>query len=187
MSKLARWLLKQLGWTLVSPLSSQVKKCIIILAPHTSNWDFVIGLLYMWTYRLNVHYLIKEIWTKGLFGPFLRWTGAIGINRSQPENTISQLTKELEDSDRYLLAITPEGTRRRVPRWKTGFYRIATSCNLPIYFGFIDYKTKTLGFLGHLSPSGNQTADFDTIEHLYKDVVGKNPSNFNPRIFDRQH
>ncbi len=185
MAILTRWLLKQLGWKLVSPLPSQVKKCIIILAPHTSNWDFIMGLLYMWAYRLNIHYLIKDVWTKSLFGPFLRWTGAIGINRSQPDNTISQLTNELDRSDRYLLAITPEGTRHRVPVWKTGFYRIATSCNLPIYCGFIDYKTKTLGFLGHLSPSNDQAADFATIEHLYKNVIGKNPSNFNPRIFDR--
>ena len=182
-SSLSKFILIKLGWTFKNPLPQDLKQCVLILAPHTSNYDFVYGLLYKSAFKLKLRYLIKQEWVKGPLAPFFNWTGAIKINRAQPGNLVKTLTNLLKDSDHLMLGITPEGTRKRVEKWKTGFYRIAKECNLPIYCGYIDYKKKEMGFAGHLTPSKNQENDLKKIQEIYKDITAKNPDKFNPSIF----
>ena len=179
---LSKFILKKAGWTCINPLSNDVKQCVVILAPHTSNYDFIFGMLYKSAYKLKIRYLIKQEWVKGPLAPFFNWTGAIKINRAQPGNLVKTLTELLTNNEALILGITPEGTRKRVEKWKTGFYRIAKECNLPIYCGFMDYKKKEMGFAGHIKPTGDQEKDLKKIQEIYKNITAKNPENFNPVI-----
>ena len=181
--KTSNWLLRNLGWKSINPLPPNIKKCIIIVAPHTSNYDFIFGILYKFKHNLKVNYLIKQEWVNSIIGPLFTSTGALKINRKNPKNIVTDLINTAKESNHFLLGITPEGTRKRVEKWKTGFYRIANEANLPIYCGYIDYVKKEMGFLEKIIPTGDQEKDLKKIQELYKNITPKNSENFNPSIF----
>lgn len=174
------------GWKTVGSIPQDVKKCIIIGVPHTSNWDFIYARLALYIFDYRIRYLMKDSMFKNPIAAwFFRVTGGIPVNRRKSTNLTGELAKLLNSADTLYIAIPPEGTRKRVKRWKTGFYRIAVDCNIPIALAFIDYKKKQAGFMKILYPTGNMIEDFKVIESFYSPEMAAIPDNYNPQIFER--
>jgi len=179
---------KLTGWKTVGAIPSSVKKCIIVGAPHTSNWDFIYARIALYIYGYKIRYLIKDSVLKNPIASwFFRVTGAIPVNRSKSNNLTGELAELLKNEDMLYLAIPPEGTRKRVKRWKTGFYRVAIDCNIPIALAFLDYKNKQAGFMKIFYPSGNMIEDFKVIESFYSPEMAANPDYYNPQIIEKDN
>ena len=171
------------GWKTVGEIPSDVRKCIIVGAPHTSNWDFIYARFGLYIFGYKIRYLIKDSMFKNPIAAwFFRITGGIPVNRSKSTNLTGDLAQLLNTEDTLYIAIPPEGTRKRVKRWKTGFYHIAIDCNIPIALAFLDYKRKQAGFLKILYPTGNMVEDFKLIESFYSPKMAANPDYYNPKI-----
>ena len=162
-----------------------MKKCVLVAAPHTSNWDFIFGMAGLWILGNKVRYLIK----KEVFVPplswFLKWSGGIPVDRSQKNNLTEKLIGMLKEDKELFLLFPPEGTRSYVKKWRTGFYRVAMDTDLPIVLGYLDFETKQGGYGDWFKPSGNMKEDFLKIEEFYKTKKGKHPEKYNPLIFER--
>ena len=174
LSKFILWLL---GWKLRMELPA-TKKYIVIIAPHTSNWDFLLGKLANWSCGQKPKVLVKKEAFKFIIGAIIRKWGGVPIDRKRSKNLVDQVVQYFNDNDEFILGITPEGTRKRNPDWKTGFYRIAVKANVPIYFGYIDFATKRLGMHDFFIPTGNMESDINQIKSYYKDMKGYNPDQF---------
>lgn len=171
------------GWKTFGNIPSDVKKCIIVGAPHTSNWDFIYARLGLYIFGYKIRYLIKDSMFKNTISAwFFRITGGIPVNRSKSTNLTGELAQLLNNEDTLYIAIPPEGTRKRVNRWKTGFYRIAVDCKIPIALAFLDYKTKQAGFIDMFYPTGNMIEDLKLIESFYSPEMAAIPENYNPKI-----
>jgi 1-acyl-sn-glycerol-3-phosphate acyltransferase len=174
------------GWEVVGSLPENVDKAILIAAPHTSNYDFLQGLMVFWKCDLNVKFLIKQFWMKPPWKWFMKPLGGIGVNRSSKNKTefvdsLKRLFSEIEEP--FQLMITPEGTRSWVPRWKTGFYRIAVDVNVPIILCYTDKKTKTCGLGEVFYPTGDFEKDMEYIQAFYANFTGRHPEKYNPKIY----
>ncbi len=181
MKYLAHLILRLSGWNIYMRASLDIPRAVIIMAPHTSNLDFVIGRLAFFLYGIKPMILIKKEAFKGLPGLVLRWLGGVPVDRGHSQNTVKKITQEFERHDRFYLLITPEGTRRRVERWKKGFYFIALRARVPIFLGFLDYRRKEGGVGKMIYPSGDFDADFKIIQDFYRDKTARHPENFNLR------
>lgn len=172
--------LKIIGWKITAPVPDAIKKCVMIVAPHTSNLDFIIGRAAFYKMGLkNVKFLIKKESFKFPMGWLLKALGALPVDRSKGNNTINESISLFTKYDPLYLLITPEGTRKRVENWKKGFYHIAQSVHVPVVLIYIDYSKKEGGYGGVLYPSGNFDDDFKIITDFYRGKRGKNPENFN--------
>ncbi len=180
-------LFKIYGWKLVGSIPPGVKKGVIIAAPHTSNMDFFLALPTMWQMNIKGSYLIKKEWFKGPIGWIIRLTGGIPVERGR-DNTefVEKLKQQLQDRDDLFLLFTPEGTRKAVPRWKTGFYRVAVALGLPIILAYADYKSKQVHIEEVFYPEGDFEKDFTYLENFFKKVNPKFPDQYNPVIFERR-
>lgn len=176
-SWLAKFVMKILGWQLVGE-PPDMSKYVLIAAPHTSNWDFLVMLALDFAFKVECVWLGKDSLFRGPLGPFYRRMGGIPIDRSSRSSVVEQAVRAFQRSEKMVMAIPPEGTRRRAEHWKTGFYYIALGANVPLVFGFIDYKRKAAGFGPVLMPSGDIEADMAIIRGFYKDIKGKSPENF---------
>ena len=179
---LSKIIFKFMKWKVVGSLTYP-KKCLVIAAPHTSNWDFLIGRCYAYIIGVVPKYLIKSelyFWPLSIL---IRWNGGIPVYRKTAKNTVDQIVERLKTADNLILGIAPEGTRKRVKKWKTGFYHIAQKAEVPIVLMYMDYAKKEVGFLDVLYPSGDLQKDMEMIQEYYKDKVGKNPELFNPIIY----
>lgn len=150
---------------------------IFVGAPHTSNWDYVIGLMVMWSNDLPFRVLIKKEWTEGPLGPLIRASGGIGVDRDNPTGVVRRLIREAGSGEPFVLVIPPEGTRKQGEYWKSGFYRIAKAARLPLILGFVDHDTRTMGVGPSLRPSKDVKADMDAIRAFYADKAGVRPAN----------
>lgn len=172
--------LKLLGWKLVGNIPSDIKKCVIAVAPHTCIADFILGRLAYCSVGRPVKFLIKKEFFKN---PLLRWLliklGGIPVDRSKNNNTVNEVSALFKQYDELNIVITPEGTRKLVHRWKKGFYFIAERAGVPIILGFLDFKTKELGFGPVLYPSGNFDEDWKIMEDFYRGKTAKHPEKFN--------
>ena len=153
-------------------------KYIICLAPHTSNWDFVIGQLYAVGNGQRCQFLMKKEWFVGPLGTIFRKMGGIPVNRSKKTHLTDQLAEIATKSDRFELCITPEGTRSLNPDWKLGFYYIALKANLPILLYAADYSQKKVYATKYIIPSGDVESDLREIKLYFKDFKGKHPEKF---------
>jgi 1-acyl-sn-glycerol-3-phosphate acyltransferase len=153
MRLLASILLKIMGWRVTHPMPEGIDKAVIIMAPHTSNWDFVFGRLGFASQSIKVKIIIKKESFFFPLGILLRWLGAIPVDRGFSAGTIKNVTQIMGNADKFYLLITPEGTRKLVKNWKKGFYFIAQQAKVPIIMGFLNYKTKTGGLGPVLYPS----------------------------------
>lgn len=172
------------GWKTIGSIPSNVKKCIIVGAPHTSNWDFIYARFGLYIFNYKIRYLIKKsMFDNPIAAWFFKVTGGIPVDRSQSTNLTGDLAKLLKTEDTLYIAIPPEGTRKKVDRWKTGFYHIAVDCNIPIALAFLDYKKKQAGFIKMLYPTGNMIEDFKLIESYYSPEMAANPDYYNPHIY----
>lgn len=175
---MASLVLRILGWKIVGELPADGKKCVVMMAPHTSNIDFVFGWLGYSSLGINSHFLIKKEAFKWFSSPLLNALGGIPVNRGRSANLVFQLTEEFEKREQLILTITPEGTRKPNKHWKKGYYLIAQHAGVPLVMGFLDYKTKTGGLGPSFRPSGNYEADLEKIRAFYKTKTARHPENF---------
>lgn len=175
---LCGWILyKQLGWRKEVTVEHP-KKFIICLAPHTSNWDFVLGQLYSCAEGLRSNYLMKKEWFFWPLGIIFRKFGGIPVYRNQTLNMTDQLAEMAKKAETFCLTITPEGTRSYNPEWKKGFYFIALKAGIPILLYAIDYEQKLIKCTKSIIPSGDVEKDMPKIKEYFATVKGKYPMLF---------
>nr|WP_183422278.1 1-acyl-sn-glycerol-3-phosphate acyltransferase [Luteibacter sp. Sphag1AF] len=170
--RLCRWVIERSGWRLAGELPN-VPKLVAIGAPHSSYWDGVWGLMMKSGVGIDIGVMIKREVLNGPFGPIVRRLGMVPIDRKAATDVVGQMIERFHQQDRMWLGIAPEGTRKRVTTWKSGFLRIARGAGVPILPIFFDYpsKTFTLGALFH--PTGNDEADMAAIRSMYAPYRGK--------------
>ncbi len=170
----ARWLLSLLGWRLriVPPPGP---KGILIVYPHTSNWDFPIGYLTKLAMALPLSFVGKDTLFRWPVGGLLRRMGGIPANRRERTGLTERLREEYERRDWIWLAIAPEGTRKHVPHLKSGFYRLALAANVPVGLAYIDWATRTVGIERYVRFTGDVDADMAQVRAAYAGKVGKHP------------
>jgi 1-acyl-sn-glycerol-3-phosphate acyltransferase len=174
-----------LGWKLHGDIPAHIDKCVVIVAPHTSNWDYIFGIVTSFKVRLPVRYLIKDEWLKRIaIGRLLKNWGALGITRSQRMNMVDHMAELLTHNDRIILAFPPEGTRKLAPKWKTGFYYVALKANVPIVMCSLDYGKKEVSIGEYFVPTGDYIKDMDIVREFYKDVTAKYPEKFSLEIYE---
>lgn len=154
------------------------EKCILCVAPHTSNWDFFIGKVYYTALGRTSNFLMKKEWFFWPLGSLFRRMGGIPVERSRHTSMTDQLAQRAMESSHFSLAVTPEGTRSRNPQWKRGFYYIALKAQLPILLYGLDFGTKTIVCKRTLVPSGDVDADMRVIADYFSHFKGKHPENF---------
>ena len=181
----ARLLLWLSGWRIKGSPPEGIAKCVLILAPHTSNWDFVIGRLVFIVYGISPKVLIKKEIFKPVLGPVLKWLGGIPVDRGRSNNMVGNLAKLFEKSESLYLVITPEGTRKYNPNWKKGFYYIAIEAGVPIVLGYLDYKTKEGGIAEVFYPTNDFDKDFEEIQTFYRSVRAKYPEKYSLSAHER--
>ncbi len=176
--KIASLVLKILGWKIVGDIPPNTPKCVVIMAPHTSNIDFLFGWLGYSSKGYTSYFLIKKEAFNRFSGPILKAMGGIPIDRGRSSNLVHQLTEEFQRRENFILNITPEGTRQLNRNWKRGFYFIAQNAKVPVVMGFLDYKNKEGGFGPAFVPNGNYEADFEKISEFYKTKQARFPEKF---------
>ncbi|MEJ5225354.1 MAG: lysophospholipid acyltransferase family protein [Anaerolineales bacterium] len=152
-----------------------VKKYVLIGAPHTSNWDFILMLLVMLAGKLPIRWLGKDTAFRGPLGLLMRALGGIPVNRRERTRLVEQIANRFTQSESLIIAIAPEGTRSNSLHWKSGFYYMALTANVPIVMGYLDYANRRCGLGPSFVPSGDIHADFEIIRDFYKDIRGKAP------------
>ena len=172
-------MLRLLGWKLDGQLPADQPKCVLIAAPHTSNWDLPYTLMVAFALRLNIRWMGKQQLFRGPLGPLMRWLGGIAVNRDQASNLVAASAQAIRDADGPLqLVVPPEGTRSKTRHWKTGFYWIALQAEVPIVMAYMDYPRKLSGLGPVFKPSGNVEADMVQIKAWYGQFKGKNWQQF---------
>ncbi len=169
-------MLKISGWKLEGSLDD-LRKAVIIVAHHTSNWDFWHGLMASFVWRMKPFWMGKESLFRPPMGKLLKWLGGIPIDRSGAYNVVEQAARAFQQAEELLLVVTPEGTRKKVTKWKTGFYYIAKEAGVPILCAFIDYKRKVVGLGPLIYPGEDMKADWEKIKAFYQSVTAKYPEN----------
>jgi 1-acyl-sn-glycerol-3-phosphate acyltransferase len=166
--------LKVIRWRKEGKLPD-ISQYVIIAAPHTTNWDLPLTLALAFSFRCNVYWMGKDTIFKRPFGAIMKFLGGIPIDRSTSGNVVEQSIQAFRENNKLVLVIPPEGTRKNVKYWKTGFYYIANGANVPIVMGFLDYKRK-VGGVGHVfQPTGDIDADMAAIQAFYANISGKYP------------
>jgi len=174
---LANMLLKLFGWRAEGSLAD-LPKCVLIVAPHTSNWDFLVMLALAVALRIKATWMGKHTLFRPPLGWLMRRLGGLPIDRGARHNVVEQAVESFRARDRLVLAILPEGTRKRTPYWRSGFYHIAMGANVPIALGFADYRRKVGGIGRVIVPSGDVDADMALIRDFYSGKTGKRPEQF---------
>lgn len=186
---LGKAILKLLGWKVVLQGDINVlNRCILVVAPHTHNMEYILGNLAYWSLERPLKVIIKDSHTKAWYGSVVKNLGGIGIDRSQKNDLVSFVAKQFE-KENFSLVITPEGTRSWVPKWRKGFYHMAMAAKVPIVLAAGDFKRKIV-YLGYTIPYERiASAPFEEImeeiENYYikNDIHPKIPANWNPKIY----
>lgn len=174
---IAAWILKKAGWT-VNITVPDYPKVIICVAPHTSNWDFIMGKLAYAAVGRKAGFLMKEAWFFFPLGYLFRAIGGIPVPARRGSSLTAEIVKKFDTSSRLALAITPEGTRSRTSRWRHGFLHIAMAAHVPIVLGAIDYARKEITITDTFTPTGDVDADLEAIKRYYRPFSGKYPEKF---------
>lgn len=182
MSAIAAFILKFFGWRLVGELPA-LKKFVIIIGPHTSNWDFFIFLLVKFHFRIKVVFIGKHTIFKGPIGWALRKIGGIPVERSSAHNVVDQIVEEFSIRDEMIFALSPEGTRSYLDHWKSGFYHIAYKANVPVQTAYLDVPSKKIGWGPLFYLSDDRHEDLKKIADFYSDKKGFKPEKFSKIIF----
>ena len=171
--------LKLAGWKVSGQLPANGRKCVLIAAPHTSNWDLPYTLMVAFALRLNIYWMGKEQIFKPPFRGLMMWLGGIPVRRESANNLVAASIESLQSADGPVqLVVPPEGTRSKARYWKTGFYYIAVGAQVPIVMAYMDYERKISGLGPVFEPTGDIEADMVTIKAFYAPFKGKNPSQF---------
>lgn len=173
----SKFMLKIMGWRLEGDLPD-VPRCVAVIAPHTSNWDFPLVMFFVFALRFTVSWVAKHTMFRPPFGIFFRFLGGIPVERSRSHNLVQQVVETIEGRERIWLGITPEGTRAKVKAWKTGFYRIALGARIPMALVYLDYGRKVVGVGPIIEPTGDIEADMAKIHDFYVTITPRHPDRF---------
>lgn len=175
---ISKIILKFIRWRVVGSLPEEQKKYVLIVAPHTSNWDFILFVLAVSVLRLKPSVLIKSTLFVGPLGWFLRYCGAIPVNRTQASSLVNYIAGIYEEREEFVLIITPEGTRSPNPNWKRGFHHVATTAQVPILIVYVDSTTKTIGIEGLMEPTDDVDGDIRQLKRFFDAKSGLKPKNY---------
>lgn len=171
--KLYGAIFRRIGWSMRGEENLKTTKCVIIVVPHTSWHDFYIGVLARGISGLSMHFVAKRELFIFPFGSYFRWMGGTPLNRAKNEGKVEAIARIIQEKEVFRLAIAPEGTRKKVKKWKTGFYYIALAAEVPIVPVAFDYKQKQVRAYPPFHPTGNMDADLHYLYRLYEGVEGK--------------
>jgi 1-acyl-sn-glycerol-3-phosphate acyltransferase len=170
--------LKLGGWRMAGDWPAGVKKCVLVAAPHTSNWDGVNMLAAAGFYRIKLRWMGKKSLTRGPLGFITRWAGVVPIDRNASSTVVSEMKQAFAAAEHLVLAIAPEGTRTLATEWKKGFYNIAFGAGVPIVLSVLDYRRRTISLAAMLQPSGDYAADWAFIRAFYANAGAKFPARY---------
>jgi len=176
---LSLFILRAKGWRVEGSLPAEASKCVLIAAPHTSNWDLPYTLMVSFSLRLNIYWMGKASIFRWPFGPVMRWLGGIAVNRATSNNLVAASAAAIKAADGPLqLVVPPEGTRGKTRHWKTGFYYIALEAKVPIVLAYMDYERRISGLGPVFTPTGDIAADMAEIKRFYAPFKGRRASKF---------
>ncbi len=175
-----RLVMRLAGWRFQGPFAD-VGRAVLIVAPHTSNWDFPVGLMAKFALRLRVHWMGKHTIFRFGSGPLWRALGGIAVDRRAAQGVVSGVLEQFRRQERLLLGIAPEGTRGYTPQWKSGFYRIAVAAGVPILPIAFDYSRRAVVFLPLFHPTGDYQADLPRLRSLYRAQMAYRPAHYEER------
>lgn len=167
-----------LGWKVVNNFPQDLKKYVVIAAPHTSWQDFPIGVLARNCTGVKINFIGKDSLFKGPFGFIFKSLGGTPVDRSKSNNLVDAIVKIFNSKNEFRLALSPEGTRKKVEKWKTGFYYIAKGANVPIVMATLDFGRKQVLISEPYYPTDNKEKDFEYFHSFYENVKGKKPEQF---------
>ena len=172
---ISRFILKLFGWKIKGNFPPDIPKYVVIFAPHTSNWDFPLGIIARSATRADVKFIAKDSLFKPPFGFIFRWLNGYPVDRSKRHNLVDTVVNLFDKYKQFAIVIAPEGTRQKVDKFKTGFYYIAKGAGVPIILCKFDYKNKVVAFADPFYTTDDFDKDMHHIMAYYKGVVGKNP------------
>ncbi len=173
---LGKSFLKLVSWEAVGDVP-EIPKFVMILAPHTSNWDFIFIMAILYALGIKFYWFGKKEVFRWPVGGFFKWLGGIPIDRGSRNNIVQQTVKIIQSQEQIIVGVTPEGTRGNTKYWKTGFYHIAHQAQVPIVVAFLDYDRKIGGLGPTIDPSGDIDEDMKIIHQFYKEIIAKHPNN----------
>lgn len=165
------------GWKIKGDLPD-LRKLVIVVAPHTSNWDFYYGIAAALALGIKVHWIGKHSLFRWPIAGLLKWLGGLPVDRALSRGLVEQMAEIFEKNDAYLLGVAPEGTRKKVTKWKTGFYYIANRARVPIVLVYLDYARREIGIGPLLMPTGEPERELAQIARFYETVRARRPENF---------
>jgi 1-acyl-sn-glycerol-3-phosphate acyltransferase len=177
--RLSRHVLRWLGWRVLGELSPRAKRCVVIAAPHTSNWDLPFMLLAAFALGMHIRWLGKAALFRAPFGAVMRWLGGIPVHRERANNLVGASVLALQAAPGPLqLVISPEGTRSRAAQWKTGFHHMARGAGLPIQLSYLDWGNRCCGLGPLVEPGDDVEADVARIRAFYAPFRGRRADQF---------
>ena len=171
---IGRFLLQLTGWK-IKGVFPEEERIVLVAGPHTSNWDFILALTAMFGLNVNVHWIGKHTIFKNGFSKIMRKLGGIPVDRSSPELLMNDITDIVNKYRGIIIAISPEGTRKKVKKLKSGFLRIAQETNSKIMLAGIDFSTKCIHLSELFQPTGNKDVDLETVQNYFNNFEGKRP------------
>lgn len=173
---IGRFWLWSLGWKIQSDIPD-LKKFVIVGAPHTSNWDFPFGLAMFYALKIRLSWMGKDVLFKPPLGDLMRGLGGLAIERNSQHGVVEQMVGRLERAEHLIIGIAAKGTRKKTQYWKSGFYWIAYKANVPIVCCYLDYPNKLARIGFTVYPTGDIKQDMDKIRDFYKNIQGKRPEH----------
>lgn len=164
---------KIMGWQIRGNIDRSIKKCVFIVVPHTSWHDFYIGVFIRRILKIQINFIAKKELFKWPFGSYFRWMGGVSLDRTSGQNKVEAIADIFKKNEEFRLALSPEGTRKKVQSWKTGFYYIAMAANVPIICVAFDYGTKTVVLYDPFYPTGDIIADTERLQQKFIGIEGK--------------
>ncbi len=177
---IGRAILRVTGWR-IEGMVPDLPRFVIIAAPHSSSWDFVLGIALVFALRLDMRFIGKAELFRGPLGALMRALGGIPVDRTHPQGLVEQVAARFRDAERLIVAIAPEGTRKPVDRWKSGFYHIAARAGVPIVPGVFDNAARTMRLLPAVFPTGDADADMGRLRRLYAGVRRREETSAAPQ------
>ena len=174
---LGRAALRLAGWTITGALP-ELPKYVIIVAPHTSNWDFPVGVAALFALDLEAHWFGKDSLFRAPMGTILRLLGGRPVHRETAEGVVAEMAAIVRAEPQFILALAPEGTRKRVDHWRSGFYRIAEAAGVPVVPVWFDWSRRDIGIGAPVRPSGHLASDLAALQALYRPEMARNPTGF---------
>lgn len=173
---ISKLIFKIAGWKLNGNLAPDQRRCVMVAAPHTSNWDFIFARAAFYMMEAPIRFTIKKEFMKFPFGGLLKSMGALPIDRSKNTRMVDAMINIIKKTPGDMcVLVTPEGTRKYQPRWRMGFYHVAVGAGVPIVLGYVDYAKKEAGIGPSIYPSGDIEADLEKIYAFYRTKTGRFP------------